>query len=103
MAEPPRIRVEVAYAQPQRQFLRALSVAAGASVRSAIHASGVLEAFPEIDLASLRVGVWSRVLTLDAPLREGDRVELYRPLQVDPKEVRRQRAERAPIRKRPAR
>ena len=103
MAEPRRIRVEVAYAEPQRQFLRSLSVAEGASVHTAIHASGVLQAFPALDLASARVGVWSRVVALDAPLREGDRVEIYRPLQVDPKEVRRQRAERAPIRKKPAR
>ncbi len=102
MAEPPgdtTIRVEVAYAEPARQFLRALVVPAGASARDAIEASGVLAAFPAIDLASQRVGVWNRVTALDAPLRDGDRVEIYRPLQVDPKEVRRQRAVREPVKK----
>jgi len=65
----------------------------GATVRMAIKASGVLQAFPEIDLARNRVGVYARLVTLDTPLRDGDRVEIYRPLRVDPKEARRMRAE----------
>ena len=91
------VRVEVAYAEPQRQFLRAITVAADACVKDAIFASGVLVAFPSLDPAALRVGIWSRVVALEAPLHDGDRVEIYRPLQVDPKEVRRQRAERSPL------
>lgn len=103
MAESPAgtIRVEVAYAERSRQFLRALAMPADACVRDAIQASGVLTAFPMIDLASQRVGVWNRVVALDASLRDGDRVEIYRPLQVDPKEVRRQRAVREPVKKKP--
>jgi putative ubiquitin-RnfH superfamily antitoxin RatB of RatAB toxin-antitoxin module len=91
------IRVEVAYAEPARQFLRSLRLAPDASVRTAIETSGVLTAFSSIDLAVNRVGVWNRIVTLGAPLRDGDRVEIYRPLQVDPKEVRRQRAGREPV------
>ena len=93
------IRVEVAYALPTQQFLRALTLPREATVRSAIEASGVLALFPAIDLAVDRVGVWNRVAALDAPLRDGDRVEIYRPLQVDPKEVRRQRAVREPVKR----
>jgi len=92
MADKPAIRVEVAYAEPARQFLRAVSVAADATARDAIEASGVLTRFPQMVLEDCRIGIWSRVVAADAALREGDRVEIYRPLQVDPKEVRRQRA-----------
>ena len=90
----PRIRVEVAYASLQRQVLIACEVAAAATLGEAIRASGVLQQCPEINLTQSRVGVFGRLKTLEAPLRAGDRVEIYRPLQVDPKEVRRQRAAR---------
>lgn len=62
-----------------------------ARLEDALRASGVLERHPDIDLAVQRVGIWGRVQPLDALLRERDRVEIYRPLQVDPKEARRQR------------
>jgi putative ubiquitin-RnfH superfamily antitoxin RatB of RatAB toxin-antitoxin module len=62
-----------------------------ARLEDALRASGVLERHPDIDLAVQRVGIWGRFQPLDAPLRDRDRVEIYRPLQVDPKEARRQR------------
>ena len=87
-------KVEVIYATPERQALYAVSVAAGATVRDAIERSGVLTAFPEIDLARNRVGIHGKLATLATPLRDEDRVEILRPLQADPKEARRQRAAR---------
>lgn len=87
-----RIRVEVVYALPERQRLVACELVAPATLRDAIEASGLLAEYPQIDLARARVGVFGRVQALDAPVREGDRVEIYRPLQADPKEVRRRRA-----------
>lgn len=97
MADPAglTIAVEVAYAEPRRQFLRRIEVPAAATVADAILASGV-ERECGIDASALGVGVWSRPAARDARLRDGDRVELYRPLRVDPKEARRRRAERAP-------
>jgi putative ubiquitin-RnfH superfamily antitoxin RatB of RatAB toxin-antitoxin module len=85
-------KVEVVYATRERQALYTVSVAAGASVRDAIERSGVLAAFPEIDLAQNRVGMHGRLVTLATPLRDDDRVEILRPLQADPKDARRQRA-----------
>jgi len=87
-------KVEVVYATPERQALYAVSVPAGATVRDAIERSGVLAAFPEIDLARNRVGIHGKLATLATPLRDEDRVEILRPLQADPKEARRQRAAR---------
>jgi len=87
-------RVEVVYATPGRQTVYALDVAAGATVRDAIERSGVLAAFPEIDLARNRVGIFGRLTALSAPLRDDDRVEILRPLAADPKDARRKRAAR---------
>jgi putative ubiquitin-RnfH superfamily antitoxin RatB of RatAB toxin-antitoxin module len=89
------IRVEVAYARPERQVIVAVQVPVGADVNEAIAGSGLLGRFPEIDLARQKVGIFGRLVELDAPLREGDRVEIYRPLIADPKEVRKQRAQDA--------
>lgn len=85
-------RVEVVYATPARQALYSLQVPAGATVREAIEASGVLAAFPEIDLDRNRVGIHGRLAMLSAPLADGDRVEILRPLQADPQDARRRRA-----------
>lgn len=90
------IAVEVAYAEPQRQFLRRVELRSGAKVADAIAASGV-ERELDIDSTGLAVGIWSKAIDRDAVLADGDRVELYRPLQIDPKEARRRRAERAPL------
>jgi putative ubiquitin-RnfH superfamily antitoxin RatB of RatAB toxin-antitoxin module len=91
----PEIRVEVVYALPERQYLRSVTLEEGSSVEQAIMASGILEQRAEIDLAINKVGIYSRPVKLGDQVSEGDRVEIYRPLIADPKELRRQRAERA--------
>ena len=91
------IAVEVCYASDAVQFLRALRVPAGATIEQAIALSGVLQAAPEIDPATMQVGVYARKQSLDTVLRQHDRVEIYRPLIADPKNARRRRkAARAP-------
>jgi hypothetical protein len=87
------ISVEVIYALPTQQTLLHVQLADGATVEDAIRASGVLDAYPEIDLANNKVGIFSKLVKLDDPVRDRDRVEIYRPLIADPKEVRRKRAE----------
>jgi putative ubiquitin-RnfH superfamily antitoxin RatB of RatAB toxin-antitoxin module len=93
MSEQPTIHIEVVYALPQVQMLVPLTVPEGTTVEEAIRLSGLLEKFPEIDLASAKVGVWNKATELTTVLREKDRIEIYRPLIADPKEVRRKRAE----------
>lgn len=84
--------VEVAYARPDEQVIIALDVEPGTTVEAAIRASGMLERFAEIDLAQNKVGIFGKLTKLDAELRPKDRVEIYRALIADPKEVRKQRA-----------
>ncbi len=86
------MRVEVAYALPEQQYLLTVEVPEGASVEQAIQASGILKTCPEIDLSKMSVGVFSELATLETRLSANDRVEIYRPLQVDPKAQRRERA-----------
>jgi len=96
MADSPQsksISVEVAYALRERQELVSLSLPSGITVQQALEASGLLQKHPEIDLGVNKIGVFGKLVKLDAELREGDRVEIYRPLIADPKEVRRKRAE----------
>jgi putative ubiquitin-RnfH superfamily antitoxin RatB of RatAB toxin-antitoxin module len=88
------VRVEVAFARPDEQVLLELELAAGATVRDAVRASGLVERFPEIDPDEGPFGIFSRACGPGRVLRAGDRVEIYRPLQVDPKEARRLRAAR---------
>ena len=87
------LRVEVAYALPESSRLIALDVVQGTCIEQAIKASGIIDQHPEIDLATHRVGIFGRLATLNTPLMQGDRVEIYRPLTVDPKTARRLRAE----------
>ena len=87
------INVEVIYALPDQQPLLRVRLAEGATVEEAIRQSGVLDAFPDIDLAKNKVGIFSKLVKLDEKVRDKDRVEIYRPLIADPKEVRRKRAE----------
>ena len=96
---PPTIQVEVLYALPDAQPLLHVRLAAGATVSDAIHASGVLENFTDIHLAKNKVGIFSRLVKLDEVVRDKDRVEIYRPLIADPKEVRRKRAEEGKVTK----
>lgn len=89
MAE--QIHIQVCYATPEQQFLRALDMDAGSTVQQAIALSGLQQAMPGIDLAAMTVGIYGKKKTLDTVLREHDRVEVYRPLIADPKHARRRR------------
>jgi hypothetical protein len=89
-----RLKIEVAYALRDEQVLRALEVEEGVSVREAIERSGILRNYPEIELVPGRVGVFGKAVDPDSQLRDGDRVEIYRPLEADPKEARRRRVKR---------
>ena len=93
------INVEVIYALPEQQPLLRVRLEEGATVEDAIRRSGVLDAFPDIDLAKNKVGIFSKLVKLDETLRDKDRVEIYRPLIADPKEVRRKRAEEGKVTK----
>jgi putative ubiquitin-RnfH superfamily antitoxin RatB of RatAB toxin-antitoxin module len=84
--------VEVAYALPEQQTVVKLTVAHDATIEDVIRASGLLEQYPEIDLARNKVGVFGKLGKLADTLHPGDRVEIYRPLVADPKEVRKKRA-----------
>jgi uncharacterized protein len=87
------INIELVYALPQEQNLMRLQVPQGTTVAEAITESGLLEKYPDIDLAKNKLGIFGKLTKQDVKLREKDRVEIYRPLIADPKEVRRQRAE----------
>ena len=94
------INVEVSYALPQRQELIRVSVPEGATVQDAIDASGIRAKYPEIDLEKAnKVGVYAKLSRLDTPLRDRDRVEIYRPLIADPKAVLNKRAEEGKVMK----
>ena len=90
------LRVEIVYALRDRQVLLAFEVEGGTTARQAVERSGILQRFPEIDLARAGLGIFGRVVSPDTPLRDGDRVEIYRPLIADPKQARRTRARRPP-------
>lgn len=92
MANVEEISVEVAYALPEQQQIVTLSVSASATIEDVIRASGLLDLHPEIDLAKNKVGVFGKLGKLTDTLHAGDRVEIYRPLIADPKEVRKKRA-----------
>ena len=93
MAE--NITVEVAYALPERQSLLTVSVSKSATVQQIIEQSGILQQFADIDLTQQKVGIWSRPVKLTDTVKAGDRIEIYRPLIADPKDLRRRRAEKA--------
>jgi uncharacterized protein len=86
------MQIGVTYSEPARQFWLNLDVPEGATVKEAIERSGVLKQFPQIDLAQQKVGVFGKVVKLDAPLRPGDRVEIYRGITCDPQTVPRRDA-----------
>lgn len=87
------IRVEVAYALPYQQAVQPLQLPVGATAEQAIRQSGILDKYPDIDLEKNKIGIFGKTSKLDAILRDKDRVEIYRPLLADPKEIRRKRAE----------
>jgi uncharacterized protein len=84
--------VEVAYARPERQLIIALEVPRGTTAIEAVRLSGIEEQFPEIAPGRNRLGVFGKLCRDDRPLNPGDRVEIYRPLLVDPRAARRERA-----------
>jgi len=81
------MKVAVVYANPKRQFWTTVDLPEGSKVQDAIDRSSVLRQFPEIDLATQKVGVFGKVVGLDSPLEDGDRIEIYRPLTADPKTI----------------
>lgn len=102
MADAEHFKIEVAYALPGRQEIFSVEITAQTTIEEAIQHSGILEQFPEIDLAQNKVGVFGKLSKLSATLHPGDRIEIYRPLIADPKEVRRQRAAQGKVMKRGA-
>ena len=97
-----QIRVEVVYALPNKQEILALRLPAGSTVREAIDRSGMLQKYPEIDPEKNKLGIFAKLTKPDAVLRDRDRVEIYRPLIADPKEVRKQRAAEGKVMKKGA-
>ncbi len=93
MANADEIEVQVVYAASGRQVAKTLTLQAGSNVEQAIRASGLLDEFPEIDLTQHRVGVFGEFVRLDECLHGGERVEIYRALIADPKEMRRRRVQ----------
>ncbi len=93
------INIEVVYALPHEQSLLKKSVSSGTTVAEAIQACGILQKYPEIDLGTVKLGIFGKLTKADAVLRDKDRIEIYRPLIADPKEVRRKRAEEGKVMK----
>jgi len=91
---PTMLHVEVIYALRNRQVLLAFEVEEETTVKEAIESSGILRRFPEVDLIRMPVGIFGRATRLDARLRDGDRIEIYRPLIADPKQARHARVKR---------
>lgn len=90
----PDIEIEVVYALPRNQVTRQLNVPLGTTAEQAVQFSGIINLFPEIDLLRNRLGIFGKLIKPGTTLRNRDRVEIYRPLIVDPKESRRQRAKK---------
>ena len=89
---PEEIMVEVAYALPEEQVIISIKVPTIFNVQQAIEKSGIQKKFPSIDLSKNKVGIFGKKTTLDHTLNDRDRIEIYRPLILDPKEMRRKRA-----------
>ncbi|VEB71451.1 Uncharacterised protein family (UPF0125) [Providencia rustigianii] len=89
------INIEVTYALPEKQFLLSVAVPEDTTIEDAIIASGILALRADIDLKKNKVGIYSRPAKLGDKVQEGDRIEIYRPLIADPKELRRKRAEKS--------
>jgi putative ubiquitin-RnfH superfamily antitoxin RatB of RatAB toxin-antitoxin module len=97
------IHIEVSYALPDKQVILTLDVDKQLSIEDIIKKSGILEQFPEIDLSQNKVGVFGKLKKLTNALREGDRIEIYRPLIADPKKIRKERAASGKLMKKGAR
>jgi len=99
---PEMLNIVVVYALPKKQEIITVKLPEGATARQAIEASGLLAKYPEIDLAKNKLGVFAKLTKPDSALRDQDRVEIYRPLIADPKEVRKQRAAEGKVMKKGA-
>ncbi len=86
------MHIEVAYALPEEQIILEVEAKEDITVAEAIELSGILQHFPDIDLSKNKVGIFGKLTRLEAGLRAGDRIEIYRKLIADPKQARRQRA-----------
>lgn len=93
MASPEQLHIEVVYARSDAQHLAVVEFAPGMTVADAVQRSGLLGKFPEINVVGCRFGIFGQTVTADQVLRNRDRVEIYRPLMVDPKVARRERAQ----------
>lgn len=97
------MKIEITYALPDRQELVTIDLPEGSTVMQAVEASGLLQKYPEIDPGGVnKLGVFAKLAKADTVLRDRDRVEIYRPLIADPKEVRRQKAAAGKVMKRGA-
>lgn len=92
------LRAEVAYAGPEGQFLLRVELAEGATLADAIEASGIRARLPGLNIDDRHVGVFAKPRPLGSAVRDGDRVEIYRPLKIDPRQARRERAAKSPDR-----
>ena len=97
MANAEALRIEVVYALPGMQHLVSLNLGVNATAREAVQRSGLSKKFPEIETDGCALGIYGVRITLDHVLRDGDRVEIYRPLQADPKQARRDRVNRSRV------
>jgi uncharacterized protein len=89
--------VEVAYALEKKQTLLELEVDEGTTLKQAIDLSGIIDIYPQINLTKDKTGIFGKIAKLDTVLREKDRVEIYRPLIADPKQVRKERAAKGKV------
>jgi putative ubiquitin-RnfH superfamily antitoxin RatB of RatAB toxin-antitoxin module len=85
------MQIGVAYAEPDQQVWLKLEVPQGSTLLEALNRSGILSRFPQVDLKRQKVGIFGKFAKLDTPLRNGDRVEIYRPITVDPTKVKRRK------------
>jgi uncharacterized protein len=90
----PALRVQVCYARPEFQLLREVIAREGATIAEVVHAPEIVNALKDVDLASCKFGIYGKIKTPETALRDGDRIEIYRPLLADPKETRRRRAQK---------
>lgn len=97
-----KIAVEVCYPLPDKQEVVRVTLSAGSNLLDALNASGLLAKYPGIDTKTNKFGIWNKLSKLEAVLRDRDRVEIYRPLIADPKEVRKQRAAEGKVMKKGA-
>lgn len=96
------MKIEVVYALPHKTELVKLDLAEGSTLLQALEASGLLQKYPDIDVKKNKFGIYAKLAKADAVLRDRDRIEIYRPLIADPKEVRKQRAAEGKVMKKGA-